>query len=202
MGLALYASFSIERDRTIFQNMVSTSSSQFLYCQFELSRASLDQILVCRINFEENKWLSNLFGFSWICYIPGEAFKDVLNQCDHMKASFVSDWPGVIVQKCGLRLLYQHDRLQFEREVQYCNTLISAYQDFEQWFGKEGIVHYGSNRISEIPNEQITYNIDIPKPNKMKLVRNFEYFLRNTMIFMVLFTTVECQVVIDANKSK
>ena len=154
MGLALYASFSIERDRTIFQNMVSTSSSQFLYCQFELSRANLDQILVCRINFEENQWLHNLFGFSWISYVPGEAFKDVLNQCDHIKASFVSDWPGVIVQKCGLRLLYQHDRLQFEREVQYCNTLISAYQDFEQWFGKEGIVHYGSDIISEIPNEQ------------------------------------------------
>ena len=194
MGLAVYASFSIDRDGTIFQHMVSNSSPQFLYCQFELSRASLDQIHVCRINFEENVWLHNLLGFSWISYIPGEAFKDVLNQCDHMKASFVSDWPGVIVQKCGLHLLYQHDRLQFEREVQHCNTLISACQDFQQWLWKKGTEHCGLDMILEI--------MDTSTPNKMKLVRNFEYFFRNTMIFMVLFTTVECLVMIDANKSK
>nr|POE84704.1 hypothetical protein CFP56_58892 [Quercus suber] len=171
MGLAVYASFSIERDhRTIFENMVSTFSPHFLYCQFELSRASLDQIHVCRINYEENEWLHNLYGFSWISYIPSEAFKEVLNQCDHMKASFVSDWPGVIVQKCGLHLLYQHDRLQFEREVQHCNTLISAYQDFERCLWKEGIEHCRLDMISEI--------MDTRTPNKMKLGLDgcFEYF--------------------------
>uniref|UniRef100_A0A2N9HQ95 Uncharacterized protein n=1 Tax=Fagus sylvatica TaxID=28930 RepID=A0A2N9HQ95_FAGSY len=49
-------------------------------------------------------------GLIWISYIPGEAFKDMLHQGGCIEASFVSNWPGVTVLKCGLRLLYQHDQ--------------------------------------------------------------------------------------------
>lgn len=188
MGLALYASFSIDRDGTNFKNMVSISSPYFLYCQFELNSASLDQIHSCRIDDEEKHWLCNQYGFSWISYIPGEAFKDMLNQCDHMKASFVSDLPGVIVQKCGLRLLHKHDELQFERELQYCYTSISRYQDFDRWLWKQEPMHYDVDTISE-RTESIMIGKPVEVPIK-QLVRNFEYFLRNTLIFKVLFTTV------------
>ncbi|XP_050253813.1 uncharacterized protein LOC126699887 isoform X2 [Quercus robur] len=129
LGLALYASILIPRDQ---ENAVSTNSSHFLYCQFQTSKASLDnQILVCRTTDEEKNWLDLLFGLIWISYMPGEALKDMLHQCGHIKASFVSDWPSVMVQKCGLRLLYQHDRLQFEQQLKHCNAFISAHRDFK-----------------------------------------------------------------------
>ena len=162
MGLALYASFSIV-DGTIFENMVSFSSPHFLYCQFELSSASLDEIHSCRIDNEEQNWLRNQQEFSWISYIPGEAFKDMLNQCDHMKVSFVSDWPGVIVQKCGLRLLHKQDELQFERELQYCDTLISRYQDFYRWLSKQELVHFDVDTSSE----------------RTRMITNFKRLVRN-----------------------
>ena len=189
MGLALYASFSIDRDGTNFKNMVSISSPHFLYCQFELSSASLDQIHSCCIDNEEKQWLCIQYGFSWISYIPGEAFKDMLNQCDHMKVSFVSDLPGVMVQKCGLRLLYQHDELQFERELHHCNTTMSRYQDFKRSLLKKETVHYDVDTISERTETSGVNDITIKIPKIEQLVRNFEHFFRNTMIFMVLFTS-------------
>ncbi|KAF3953508.1 hypothetical protein CMV_021059 [Castanea mollissima] len=137
LGLALCASIFIPGEHASMffpreqENAVSTNSSHFLYCQFQTSKASLDnQILVCRTTIEEHKWLHQLFGLIWISYIPSEALKDMLHQCGHIKASFVSDWPSVTVQKCGLRLLYQHDRLQFEQQLEHCNVFISAQRDF------------------------------------------------------------------------
>ncbi|KAF3950460.1 hypothetical protein CMV_023791, partial [Castanea mollissima] len=129
LGLALYASILIPRGQ---ENAVSANSSHFLYCQFQTSKSSLDnQILVYRTTDEEHNWLHTLFGLIWISYIPSEALKDMLHQCDHIKASFVSDWPSVTVQKCGLRLLYQHDRLEFEQQLKHCNVFISAQRDFK-----------------------------------------------------------------------
>ncbi|KAF3948949.1 hypothetical protein CMV_025115 [Castanea mollissima] len=127
LGLSLYASILIPRGQ---ENAVPTNSSHFLYCQFQTSKASLDnQILVCRTTNEEDDWLRQFSGLIWISYIPGEALKDMLHQCGHIKASFVSDWPSVMVQKCGLRLLYQHDLSQFEQQLKHCNASISANRD-------------------------------------------------------------------------
>ena len=97
-----------------------------------MSKAGLgDQILVCRTTDEENQWLiRRLKGHIWISYIPGEAFKHMLHQGSHIEASFVCNWPGVTVQKCGFRLLYKCDRLQFEQELKHCNAFISAHRDF------------------------------------------------------------------------
>ena len=78
---------------------------------------------------EEIMWLLNLGEFIWICYIPGEPFKNMLPHCSHIEASFVSDWPGVIVQNCALQLLYQHEQVQFEQELKHCNNLISQKQE-------------------------------------------------------------------------
>lgn len=54
----------------------------------------------------------------------------MFHQGSHIEASFLSNWPGVTVQKCGFRLLYKHDRVQFEQELKHCNTFISAHRDF------------------------------------------------------------------------
>ena len=53
----------------------------------------------------------------------------MLQHRSNMKASFVSDWAGVIVQKCVLHLLYQHDQVQFEQELRHCNDLILEQQE-------------------------------------------------------------------------
>ena len=101
----------------------------------------------------------------------------MLNQCDHMKASFVSDLPGVIVQKCGLRLLYQHDELQFERELQHCNTSMSRYQDFKRWLLNKKTVPYDVDTISERTETSGVNTKTITIPKIEQLVRNFEFFL-------------------------
>jgi hypothetical protein len=54
-----------------------------------------------------------------------ELIKNMFRQYSHIEASFVSDWPGVTVQKCALRLLYQLDQVPFEQNLKQCNVLIS-----------------------------------------------------------------------------
>ena len=112
LGLTLCASFLIPKDQ---KDGIIAKSSHFLSCQFQTSKAGLDdQILVYRTTDEENQWLlRGLNGHIWIFYIPGKSFKHVFHQGSHIEASFVSNWLGVTVQKCGFRLLYKHDRVQF-----------------------------------------------------------------------------------------
>ena len=68
-----------------------------------------DQTIAFSTSKEEITWLLELGQFIWISYIPGEPFKNMLQHCNRIKASFVSDWPGVIVQKCALQLLYHQE---------------------------------------------------------------------------------------------
>nr|XP_023925283.1 disease resistance-like protein DSC1 [Quercus suber] len=87
-----------------------------------------DQTIAFSTNKEEITWLLNLGEFIWICYVPGEPFKNMLPNCSHIEASFMSDWSGVIVQNCALQLLYQHDQVQFAQELKHCNNLILENQ--------------------------------------------------------------------------
>ena len=83
-----------------------------------------DQTISFSTSKEEIIWLLELGEFIWISYITGEPFMNMLQLCNHIEASFMSDWPGVIVQNCALQLLYQHDQVQFEQELKHCNNLI------------------------------------------------------------------------------
>jgi hypothetical protein len=104
---------------------------QFLYCQVRTSVAGVnDEILACQTSKVEIMWLNNLGRFIWISYVPGEPFKNMLRQCSRIEGLFVSDWPGVMVQECGLRLLYQRDLEEFEQKLKQCNVLISDHSDF------------------------------------------------------------------------
>ena len=125
MGLILYASFSFHGNPDIILNYLVSGISQFLYCQCQTIMANMDdQIIGCGAHIEAVIWLINLSEFIWISYIPGEPFKEMLQHSSDIKATFVSDWPNVMVQKCALRLLYQHDQVQFEQELRHCNDLI------------------------------------------------------------------------------
>ncbi|KAE8100364.1 hypothetical protein FH972_018271 [Carpinus fangiana] len=113
MGLALCASFSMGGDQdTIIDNLVS-EIPHILSCQFGTSVSSLDdESFACETSRAEIMWLINQGGFIWIwiSYVPGERVKNIFRQYGHIEASFASDWPGVTVQKCALRLLYQLDQ--------------------------------------------------------------------------------------------
>ncbi|XP_050253550.1 uncharacterized protein LOC126699646 isoform X3 [Quercus robur] len=82
----------------------------------------------------------------------------MLRQCGHIKASFVSDWPSVMVQKCGLRLLYQHDLSQFEQQLKHCNASISAHRDFICQFSGSGTIQEEgwTTHMPKIPNEVVS----------------------------------------------
>ena len=91
-----------------------------------MSMANVDaQTIAFSTSKEEITWLIELGEFIWISYIPGEPFKNMLQHCSRIEASFASDWSGVIVQNCALQLLYQHNQVQFEQELKHCNNLIS-----------------------------------------------------------------------------
>jgi hypothetical protein len=136
MGLTLCVCFSFHGDpKTILDNLVS-EIPHFLYCQFRtiVGRMDNDQVIGCVTSKVEIMWLNNVGGFIWISYIPRELLKNMLHQCSFISASFVSDWPGVMVRECALRLLYQNDRVQFEQKLKQCNALISEHSDSASQF--------------------------------------------------------------------
>ena len=125
MGLLLYASFSIHGDPNFILSHLNSGKSHSLYCQCQMSMANVnDQTIAFSTSKEEIMWLLELGDFIWISYVPGEPFKNILQHCSRIEASFMSDWPGIIVQKCALQLLFQHDQVQFKQELKHCNNLI------------------------------------------------------------------------------
>ena len=88
---------------------------------------------------EEITWLLELGEFIWISYVPGEPSKNILQHCSRIEASFVSDWPGVIVQKCALQLLYQHDQVQFVQELQHCNINLISEKETKTQLGQSDL---------------------------------------------------------------
>ncbi|XP_042965647.1 TMV resistance protein N-like isoform X1 [Carya illinoinensis] len=132
MGLVLYACFSFCRDLEILENV-----------QFRMHTLSGrdDYVLSCHISIHEIKQFISQDGFCWIAYMPGEElmqnlgiqhrgdYMTMLPRCSHIAASFESDCPIITMEKCGLRLLYQHDQAQFEQELKHCNDLLSKYRD-------------------------------------------------------------------------
>lgn len=199
MGLILYAFFSIQGDpEAVIKNFSSELIPHFLYSQFVTSTGDCTNVQNCNTSRMEITWLYNLGGFIWITYIPGEASEDAWRQLSHIEASFVSEWPSVIVKKCGYRLLYQHDQEQFQRKLKHCNCLLSDFLDSHYQFlaaqGKrngrnpDNEVGHGRNvhskrRVATVaPVIRLGYALEIVKkktrPLKSDLlVRKTEYIL-------------------------
>ena len=78
-------------------------------------------------------------------------------------------WP-ISKYQPKLRLLYQHDRLQFEQQLKHCNASISAHRDFECELSRSGVIRMKLR--THIPNEVVS-----PLNKYDQLVRNYEYFL-------------------------
>jgi hypothetical protein len=174
MGLALCACFSFGGDLKTILDTWTSKIRHFLHCQFRTN--DLDDFFgACGTSRAEIVWLISLGRFIWIYYVPGEPFKDMLRQCSHIEASFVSDWPGVTVQKCGLRLLYQHDQVEFEQKLKHCDTLIFKHA--------ESLHQFILDRDKIIEQNPTVYSLSplgfFERPAQLRkrdlLVRNYEY---------------------------
>ena len=119
MGLVLCAYFSSDKHQTaIIGNPSSISHHLICILGTDLADAELG-IHVHRTNKKDFTWLDIEGGFLWLCYIPCWMFLDRFNQCSCIKASIISDWPGIIVQKCGLTFYHMGDNW-FEKIVDHC----------------------------------------------------------------------------------
>ncbi|KAF4390538.1 hypothetical protein F8388_006035 [Cannabis sativa] len=125
IGLALWAYFSAEESLTgkVDENQES-AYSHFLNCYLETDEGSLEPIHSYRITNEEIKWLPHLGGFIWLSYIPCGSLSDQF--ISFIEASFGSERPGLLVNNCGIQLVY--DQQEFEQMILHC---MNAF--FEDW---------------------------------------------------------------------
>lgn len=120
-GFVLCAYFSIDEHQTAMLENFDSTISHYLVCHLETDIAGPEIVLnVHCTTKEEFLWLDTEDGFLWLSYIPRESFPDQFNQFTWIKASIISDWPGVMVQKCGLSFYHEND-IWFLHRRKYCN---------------------------------------------------------------------------------
>ena len=134
MGLVLYASFSIHRDPNFILSNLNSGNSQSLYCPCQMSMANVkDQTIAFSTSKEEITWLLELGEFIWISYVPGEPFKNMLQHCSGIEASFVSDRPGVILN-------------QYNQEISEIRELVCKQQEDQKKRNEQYLVDGGLQR--------------------------------------------------------
>ena len=98
----------------ILLDILNSENAYHLYCHLESNVGSLEPLHAYCLA-KEDVMLLHLGGFMRLSYIPRSSFPDWLNQCNHIEASIVSDWPDLTVVKCGLRLVHQYDEEEFKQ---------------------------------------------------------------------------------------
>lgn len=104
-------------------------------------------------NEEDLTLLNRLGGFIWLSYIPRRSLPDWSSQCDdRIEASFQNDCPGLTVEKCGLRFVYEDDgdEEEFEQMIRHCMKLLSD-SNLETTEGRKLNGHYGHGQDSNYP---------------------------------------------------
>ena len=121
-GFVLCAYFSIDEHQIAMLENFNSTISHYLVCHLETDIAGPETVLnVHCTTKEEFMWLDTEDGFLWLSYIPRESFPDQFNQFTWIKASIISDWLGVMVQKCGLSFYHKND-IWFQQIRIYCNV--------------------------------------------------------------------------------
>ena len=151
MGLVLCAYFSSDKHQAAIIEDPNSSISHHLICILETDLAGPELgIHVHRTIKEEFTWLDTEGGFLWLCYIPCCPFLDRFNQCSCIKASFISDWPGIVVQKCGLSFYHMHD--DWFQEIRDHCICITEKQHMPQYFNDQLTARYKA-KISRATNQ-------------------------------------------------
>ena len=127
IGLALCAYFSNPDDQqpaatTSFDNLDSELFSQYLFCHFETERGNSES--THRYQYRQSdRSLNGLDdqGFIWVSFLPRCWFLEAIPsscQLDEYRikeALFGCDVLGMVVHKCGLRIVYKHDQEDFKQ---------------------------------------------------------------------------------------
>ena len=103
MGFAVCASFSLQDCHSL--SKLEPEVPHHLICLFETDTGSLNPLHVYRTTKEELKLL-HLRGFIWLSYIPYHWLSVTMKQCNRIKISIASDFPGWTVQKCAIHLVH------------------------------------------------------------------------------------------------
>ncbi|XP_062110768.1 uncharacterized protein LOC133822445 [Humulus lupulus] len=134
IGLALCAYFSDldpQQPNACMDNLNTGEFSHHLICHLQTETVNLEHPHVYQTTNEEFRYLDHEGRFIWLSYIPREWFSDEqLNDCSVIEASFVSDSTRRLhVEKCGLRLLFQHDEDEFKKTIAHCMKSSSQNED-------------------------------------------------------------------------
>ncbi|KAG7943390.1 hypothetical protein I3843_15G035800 [Carya illinoinensis] len=148
-GLLICASFTFQENQIEFLDSLESEIPHHLICFFDTDIHSLRPIHVYRTAKQEFKWLHFLNGFIWLSYIPIWWLPNGIQCCNHIEVSIMSDWPGWIVNNCGLRFLFTQDSGDFMQ-------LLLPFQVsfFDNWgrFQKE-ILEQDSTQLEPLSNQ-------------------------------------------------
>jgi hypothetical protein len=160
MGLFLYAYFSVHEDQAAIPGKPDSAISPELNCYLESNVAGSEQVVphVLDTTKEEFRRLYTQDGFLWLSYIPRRSFPDWLNQSSCLEASCFSDWPGLMVQNCGLRFFHVHDKEEFEKIIFRCSFASKVVNLTRQspakvgdYPGERGVAKNQYNDIRSLP---------------------------------------------------
>ncbi|XP_040997413.1 uncharacterized protein LOC121243362 [Juglans microcarpa x Juglans regia] len=123
LGLAMCASFWVyEDDKAAHVKMLDLGNPHYLLCLLDTDIGSVEPDLHSHRPFtEEEIKLVRQGEIMWLSFIPKGSLPEWLNQCTRIEASIASDCPSLRVHKCGFRLLYQHDEVEFKETIRHCN---------------------------------------------------------------------------------
>jgi hypothetical protein len=108
MGLALCVFLSVQEHCTI--------PACSLICLLETAIDSLQPPHIYCLT-KEDLMLLPLGGFIWLSYIPRGSFPNRLNQSSFIEVSIASDYQGLTVKRCGFRLLYKNEEIEFKETI-------------------------------------------------------------------------------------
>lgn len=120
MGLAMCVYFSVQEQST---NIVIDLDSQIhylIFCHSKGIKPSHTHFLT-----KEHLKLLRLGRFIWMSYIPRQWFSNWLNQSSHIEASIRVVCPGLTMQKCGFRFLFQNDEMEWKETIRQCEASFS-----------------------------------------------------------------------------
>jgi hypothetical protein len=144
MGLALCVAISVHNHPTLIRPNLDSGVSHHLVCLWETDIGCVEPPHVFEITEEKFTWLY-LRGFIWVSYIPRKLWSEDLNLCSSIKASIGqslkekekatvghlseekndgNSWmrSPLMVEKCGLRLVYQKDMQELQGTIIKCVT--------------------------------------------------------------------------------
>lgn len=165
MGLVICAAFSIHENPSSF-----SETSLKILCHLMTNRSCVNAVPVHSITKDKFSWL-HLRGLIWLTYVPHALLTD-LNESSCVLARIYNRSPGLVVDKCGIRLLYKQDLPEFKQSITQCWT--SFFDDLDPIFqfvaNEDGNLLHEDYRVeTRGTSSKVLRPINAPKTNQVSL---------------------------------